>query len=89
VLINDTSPPSTPISDSKVSQGCWHEGLKPKGNVLANKVLQLTDPACHGPGGCNRTAPVLFSISASIDLGGMLVTPGPRQSGPQLKTTIA
>ena len=53
-----------------------------------NKVLQLTDPACHAPGGCNRTAFVLFTIPAVIDLGGMLDMPGPRQSGPQLKTTL-
>ena len=59
-----------------------------EGHDVITKYLQLTDPACHGPGGCNRTAFVLFAVPASIALEGMLVMPGPRQSGPQLKTTL-
>ncbi len=50
--------------------------------TLPNKVLQLADPACHGPG-FDRDR-VYFSQVGSCFTG----KPGPRQSGPQLKTTL-
>ena len=39
------------------------------GALTHNTVLQLTDPTCHVPGGCNRTAQVVIPVSASIDSG--------------------
>ena len=58
------------------------------GGSASNPVLQLTDPVCHDPGYTIRDNCAAAGRAAGR---GRVVpgnTPGPRQPGPQLKTTL-
>jgi len=64
------------------------DGLKSLGRLTYNPVLQLTDPVCHGPGYTGGDNGAASGRTVGVGAGDIGDTPGPRQPGPQLKTTL-